>query len=112
MSVPTEIKHIVKTPGFYSGNPCIDDYKIAVHDIAVLHNHRYTPEQIIAEHYPELTLSQVYAALLYYYEHQAEIDAEIAAEDAEIKARAAQDSSPLAERIRAALAERKARPGE
>jgi uncharacterized protein (DUF433 family) len=110
MSVPTEIKHIVKTPGFYGGKPCIDDYKIAVHDIAVLHNQHYSPEQIIAEHYPELT--QVYAALLYYYEHQAEIDAEIAAEDAEIKARAAQDSLPLAERRRAAIAERKARPGE
>ena len=112
MSVPTEIKHIVKTPGFYGGKPCIDDYKIAVHDIAVLHNQRYSPEQIIADHYPELTLPQVYAALLYYYEHQAEIDAEITAEDAEIKAHAAQDSSPLARQIRAAIAERKERLGE
>ncbi|HEY7092349.1 MAG TPA: DUF433 domain-containing protein [Ktedonobacterales bacterium] len=99
MSVPTEIKHIVKTPGFYGGKPCIDDYKIAVHDIAVLHNQHYSPEQIIAEHYPELTLSQVYAALLYYYEHQAEIDTEIAEDDAEIKACASQDSSRVRRKI-------------
>jgi uncharacterized protein (DUF433 family) len=82
MAAPTEIKHIVRTPGFYGGRPCIDDYKVSVHDVAALRNHGYSPEQIVAEHYPELSLAQVHAALLYYFEHQDEIDREIAEDDA------------------------------
>lgn len=35
MTVETGYKHIVQTPGFYEGRPCIDNYKISVHDIAV-----------------------------------------------------------------------------
>jgi hypothetical protein len=36
----------------------------------------YSAEQI-REHYPHLSLAQIYAALSYYYDHKAEIDAEI-----------------------------------
>jgi len=35
-----------------------------------------TPEQIPQE-YPRLSLAQVYAALSYYYDHKAELDADI-----------------------------------
>ena len=111
MAAPTDIKHIVITPGFYGGKPCIDDFKIAVHDVAALRNQGYTPEQIIADHYPQLTLAQVYAALLYYYEHQDEIDREIVEEDAAIAAHAVADTSQLARRIRAEIAERKLQSG-
>jgi len=68
-SIPTDIKYIVRTPGFYGGKPCIGDHKIAVHDIAVRHNEGYTPEQIATDLFPVLTLAQVYAALLYDVEH-------------------------------------------
>jgi uncharacterized protein (DUF433 family) len=37
---------------------------------------RTTPEQM-KEQWPHLSLHQIYAALAYYYEHQAEIDAEM-----------------------------------
>jgi uncharacterized protein (DUF433 family) len=107
MTTATDIKHIVRDPNFYGGNPCIDNYKISVHDIAVTHNQGYSPEEIARDHYPVLTLPQVYAALLYYYEHKEEIDREIAEEAADIKARAAADMSPLAQRIRAAIKQRK-----
>ena len=112
MAAPTEIKHIVQDPAFYGGKPCIDNYKISVHDIAESHNQGFMPEQIIAEHYPELTLAQVYAALAYYYEHKAQIDREIAEEAKEVRARAQADSSPLAERMRKAIAERKRQLGQ
>lgn len=35
-----------------------------------------TPEQLL-ESFPHLTLAQIHAALSYYYDHQAEMDAEI-----------------------------------
>jgi uncharacterized protein (DUF433 family) len=38
--------------------------------------HHWDPEEIQRQH-PHLTLSQIYAALTYYYDHQAELDAEI-----------------------------------
>jgi hypothetical protein len=44
--------------------------------------------------------------LVYYHDHRAEIDAELAQEAAEHAARAA-DNSPIAQRRQAAIAERK-----
>ncbi len=106
-SIPTDIKHIVRTPNVYGGKPRIDGHRISVHDIAESHNLGLTPEQIIAEHYPTLSLTQVYAALLYYHEHKDEIDREIAEEAADIRTRAQADNSPLAQRLRAQIRERK-----
>jgi uncharacterized protein (DUF433 family) len=40
--------------------------------------HRASVEQI-QEAYPHLSLGQIYAALAYYYDHQEQVDAEIAA---------------------------------
>jgi hypothetical protein len=37
------------------------------------------PEEIV-RHYPYLTLGEVHAAMAYYHDHQAEIDAEIQGE--------------------------------
>lgn len=107
MSTATDIKHIVRDADIYGGKPRIAGHRVAVHDIAVCHNGGYTPEQIVKGVYPTLTLPEVYAALLYYYEHKDEIDAEIAAEDAEIRAQAAADTSPLAQKIWSAIEERR-----
>jgi uncharacterized protein (DUF433 family) len=41
-----------------------------------------TPEEIHAGH-PHLSLAEVYAALTYYYDHQEEVDAQMAQSDAE-----------------------------
>jgi uncharacterized protein (DUF433 family) len=107
-TIPTDIKYIVRTPDVYGGKPRIEGHRIAVHDIAESHNMGLTPEQIVAEHYPALTVAQVYAALLYYYDHKVEIDREIDEEAADIKARAQADMSPLAQRLREQIKRRKA----
>jgi uncharacterized protein (DUF433 family) len=39
--------------------------------------HGWSPEEIRRQHYNEFSLAQVYAAMSYYFEHQAEFDAEI-----------------------------------
>jgi uncharacterized protein (DUF433 family) len=106
VSTATDIKYIVRDDDIYGGKPCIAGHRIAVHDIAVWHNAGYTPDRIIEEIYPTLRLPEVYAALLYYYEHKDEIDAEIASENAEIRARAAADTSPVAQKLRALRGER------
>jgi uncharacterized protein (DUF433 family) len=58
------------------------------------------PEEIHHEH-PHLSLAQIYAALTYYYDHQAAIDAEIARQVQRVKelARQAADS-PVRRRLR------------
>jgi len=62
--------------------------------------HGSTPEEMHLQ-YPHLSLAQIYAALAYYYEHQAEFEAEIRrqAERAKAWAEAAKDS-PLWQRLR------------
>lgn len=47
------------------------------------------PEEIV-RHYPYLTLAEVHAAMAYYYDYQAEIDAEIQAELDQLR----QDAQP------------------
>jgi uncharacterized protein (DUF433 family) len=103
MTTPTDIKHIVRDSSIYGGKPCIEGHRVAVHDIAVSHQQGYTPDRIASELFPGLTLAQVHAALLYYYEHQSEIDREIAEDAAEIATQARTDQSPLARRVRQAI---------
>ncbi len=107
MTVETGYKHIVQTPGFYEGRPCIDNDKISVHDIAVWSRQGETPEALARNF--GLTLAQVHAALTYYYDHKEQIDREIKEHDDFIAAQADADSSPVAERMRQAIAERRRR---
>ncbi len=103
MIVETGYKHIVQTPGVYEGRPCIDTHKISVHDIAAWTKQGQTPDELTRAF--GLTLAQVYAALTYYYDHQEQIDREIQEHDAFIAAQADADTSPVAERMRQAIAE-------
>jgi uncharacterized protein (DUF433 family) len=51
--------------------------RIRIVDLAMEHTGLgLTPEQIHAQH-PHLTLGQIYAALAYYFDHKAELDAKI-----------------------------------
>ena len=68
--------------------------------------HGSSPEEMHLQ-YPHLSLAQIHAALSYYYEHQAELDADIARWDREVEAlRAEQPDSPLRQRLRALKHER------
>ncbi len=61
----------------------------------------WSPEEMHRQH-PHLSLAQIYAALAYYYEHQAEIDAEIERQVKEVEALAeAAKDSPGRRRLRA-----------
>jgi uncharacterized protein (DUF433 family) len=70
----TVYSHITKDPDVCGGRACIDKTRIRVMDIVGLKQQGYNPEKML-EAYSSLNLAQVHAALSYYYEKSAEIDA-------------------------------------
>jgi uncharacterized protein (DUF433 family) len=61
-----------------------------------------SPEQIYEEHYHRLSLAQIHSAFSYYYDHQAEVDAQIEQEVREVdRLRAESLTSPVREKLRA-----------
>lgn len=72
--------HIEQRPGVQGGDACIVGTRIPVWVLAAMHKRGDTVEDIL-EAYPHLTAAQVYAALSYYYDHRAETDAVIAAQN-------------------------------
>jgi uncharacterized protein (DUF433 family) len=74
---PSDRVRIVMTPGVCSGRPRIDGHRITVEDIAVWHERMgISPDEIVSSH-PSINLSDVHAALAYYYENRERIDASI-----------------------------------
>jgi uncharacterized protein (DUF433 family) len=68
---------IVTTPGVRGGKPRIAGHRITVADVAIWHERlAMSPDEIVSE-YPTLTLSDVHAALAYYYDHRDELDQDI-----------------------------------
>ncbi len=59
------------------GRPWIDDTNVKVIEIVLDHLAHGWNAESIQENHPGLSLAQVYAALAWYYDHQAEMDAEI-----------------------------------
>lgn len=82
---------LVKTPGVCGGRIRIDGSRITVHRIAVLYKQGQNAEEI-ARTYPHLSLGQVYTALAYYHANRDEVEAELAADDAEYDALKSQPS--------------------
>jgi len=73
----------------------IADTKMKVRQIAVEKNvWGLTPEEIQQGH-EHLSLAQIYAALAYYYDHKADIDAEIEQVKREVEALRARHPNPL-----------------
>lgn len=61
-----------------------------------------SPAQML-EHWPHLTLSQIHAALAYYYDHKLDMDAQIERERKEferLRAAQEQDDSPISRKLR------------
>jgi uncharacterized protein (DUF433 family) len=59
----------------------------------------WSPEEMHFQH-PYLSLAQIHAALSYYYEHQEELDPEIARRHAEVEKMAAESAdSPLRRKL-------------
>ena len=73
--------HIERTPGVCGGKACITGHRVRVSDIVVWHEKRgYCPEEIVAL-FPGISLSDVFAALTYYLDHQSEIEDELRQSD-------------------------------
>jgi uncharacterized protein (DUF433 family) len=69
-------QHITKTPGVCGGKACIAGHRIRVMDVVVWHEMRgMSPEEIV-HNFPAITLADVYAALAYYFDNRAEIEAD------------------------------------
>ena len=47
--------------------------------------HGWSPEEIFFQHYGQLSMTLIHAALSFYYAHQSEFDAEIAKDSDEVK---------------------------
>jgi uncharacterized protein (DUF433 family) len=68
--------YVVRKKGVRQGAPVIEGTSIQVMDIAVrYHLLQNSPDEILAA-YPNLTLSQIYDALSYYYDHKEGMDKE------------------------------------
>lgn len=72
--------HIVKEADYCGGKAAIDNTRVRVNNVIFLHKEGRSPDQI-REVYPDLSLAQVHGALVYYYDHPAEIDAELAEDE-------------------------------
>ena len=80
----------------------IDDTNVKVIEV-VLDRLAYgwSPEEVHFQH-PGISLAQIHAALAYYYDHQAELDAEIAGQQEEVRRlREQAGESPLVARLKA-----------
>jgi uncharacterized protein (DUF433 family) len=96
---PVVAEYIGTRPGYCGGRPHILGHRIKVKHVAVWHERMgLSPAEIVAEH-PTIPLAQVHAALAYYYDHLAEIVAEIDEEDKAFDALKVAGSS-LLEKIR------------
>ena len=76
MTTKTTFEHIVQTHGIAGGKPRIDGHRITVQNIVVWHEHLGFSVEEIANQY-NLSFSEIYAALAYYFDHKDEIDKSI-----------------------------------
>ena len=85
------------------GRPWIDDSNVKVIEVVLDHvAYGWSAEEIHAQH-SHLSLGLIYAALAYYYDHQAEFDHQIGQSRRRADVLAAEvANSPLRQRLRAA----------
>jgi uncharacterized protein (DUF433 family) len=91
--------HIESTPGVCGGKPRIAGHRIRVQDIVVWHEQLgLSPDEIVSQ-FPQITLSDVYAALAYYYDHCEEIRRQMAEDEDRVTAMRAAIPSKLAQKF-------------
>ncbi len=73
-TLKVEYGHVVHTPETMGGQARIDGHRIRVRDVAYARDlDGLSPEEIVTQVYPSLTLAEVYAALSYYEDHREEM---------------------------------------
>ena len=70
-------EHIEITPGICGGKPRIAGHRIKVQDVAIWYEEMNLSPQEIVDRYPMITLSDVHAALAYYYDNKQEIQQQL-----------------------------------
>jgi hypothetical protein len=91
------IEKLVSQPARLSRLPRIRVAQIIMDYLA----HGWSPDEM-CRHYPHLSPAEIHAAMMYYYDHQAEIDAEIQAELADVRsAQASAAATPFELRMQA-----------
>lgn len=79
-----------------AGVPRIDGSRMKVIHIAAEKRYRgISPEVMHKDYWPDLSLAEIYAALAYYYDHQAEMDAEMDRMDADVERMRAENPNPF-----------------
>ena len=96
--VSTLNAYIEMTPEVRGGKPRIVGRRTTVADVVVMHLQMGNLLAIVAEEY-DLSLSEVYGAMAYYYDHKAKIDQSMAQSDAFVKTMQPQASSSLQEKL-------------
>lgn len=73
--------HVTKVPGVCGGRACVAETRVRVMDVVIWHERLgWSADEIVSE-VPSLTLSDVYAALTYYFDHREEIEEDIRLND-------------------------------
>jgi uncharacterized protein (DUF433 family) len=80
VEIPTEHPHITQTPGICGGRPVVRGTRIPVKTLVGYYRMNYSMTEILAG-FPHLTPAECFDALSYYYDHQAEMDSDIATDD-------------------------------
>jgi uncharacterized protein (DUF433 family) len=93
-------QHITKTPGVCGGRACIAGHRIRVMDIVVWHEMRgYSADEVV-DMFPGITLADVHAALAYYFDNRAEIEADFRKDEEWARFAEANYPSKLREKLR------------
>jgi uncharacterized protein (DUF433 family) len=75
---PVVTKHIESTPGTCGGKPRVSGTRIRVQDVVLWTEQGKSPDEIVND-FPQLSLSDVHAALAYYHDNPQQIEADIRA---------------------------------
>lgn len=74
--ISTIASHIEITPEICGGKPRIAGHRIRVQDIVLWTEEGRSADEIVSD-FPQLNLSDVYAALAFYHDYREEIDKDI-----------------------------------
>ena len=98
MKTATANQHIEITPGVCGGKPRVAGHRITVANIVIWHERLGKSADEIATEY-DLTLSDVYAALAFYFDNREAIDESIAKSRALVSSLRKKNVSRVAKRI-------------
>jgi len=98
MTTKTLDQHIEITPGVAGGKPRIAGHRITVQNIVIWHEWMGRGADEIAAEYG-LTLADIHAALAYYYDHQAEMDAQMREQEEFVEALRRKTPSKVADKL-------------